>query len=166
VKFDKLTEAYMKVIENTNPDYKIFKVPKRLWKKIDSANGMIEWKKEVWEDVWKAIDEAMPNLPKGEKSEIIDNVDGWCIKVTAPMNTEESKEGVKKFFKNNTTLDACPRCGAEERNYSPNPSWAGGVHYFICGTTITGFKTMEEQGELCRKREAHKKGRGAISRNG
>jgi hypothetical protein len=70
-------------------DYKLFKVPKRLWKKIDSANGMIEWKKEVWEDVWNSIDKAMPKLPKGEKSEIIDNVDGWYIKVTAPMKPKE-----------------------------------------------------------------------------
>jgi len=70
-------------------DYKLFKIPKRLWKKIDTANGMTEWKREVWEDVWKSIDKAMPDLPKGDKSELVDDANGWYVKVTSPIRPEE-----------------------------------------------------------------------------
>jgi hypothetical protein len=89
--FDKVhqhTNVPLPVVQNF-VDYKLFKIPKRLWKKIDTANGMLEWNKEVWEDVWKSIDKAMPKLPKGEKSEIIDNVDGWSVKVHSPIKPKE-----------------------------------------------------------------------------
>lgn len=69
-------------------DYKLFKIPKRLWKKIDKANGMLEWKKEVWEDVWDSIDKAMPKLPKGIKSELVDEHDGWYVKITDPIKPD------------------------------------------------------------------------------
>ena len=72
-------------------DYKLFKVPKRLWKKIDAANAQ-DWNREVWEDVWKSIDKAMPKLPKGEKSELVGSefmTDGWYVKVHSPIKPKE-----------------------------------------------------------------------------
>lgn len=72
-------------------DYKLFRIPKRLWKKIDSAKAMTEWKREVWEDVWKSIDKAMPKLPRGTKSELVlDEYEAeWYVKVTSPYRPKE-----------------------------------------------------------------------------
>ena len=69
-------------------DYKLFKIPKRLWKKIDAANAK-DWNREVWEDVWKSIDKAMPKLPKGEKSELVDDCFSWYVKVHSPIRPKE-----------------------------------------------------------------------------
>jgi hypothetical protein len=70
-------------------EYKLFKIPRKLWKKIDEA---IENKDNAdWNSIWKSIDKAMPKLPKGGKSEIIFNNDGWNIKVTAPIKPKEEK---------------------------------------------------------------------------
>ena len=72
-------------------DYKLFKVPKRLWKKIDAAHAQ-DWKREVWEDVWKSIDKAMPKLPKGEKSELVDDCFSWYVKVHSPIRPKEEEK--------------------------------------------------------------------------
>jgi hypothetical protein len=72
-------------------DYKLFKVPKRLWKKIDAAHAQ-DWKREVWEDVWKSIDKAMPKLPKGEKSELVDDCFSWYVKVHSPIKPKEEEK--------------------------------------------------------------------------
>ena len=72
-------------------DYKLFKIPKRLWKKIDAANAK-DWNREVWEDVWKSIDKAMPKLPKGEKSELVDDCNGWYVKVHSPIKPKEEEK--------------------------------------------------------------------------
>ena len=75
-------------------DYKLFKIPKRLWKKIDAAHAK-DWNREVWEDVWKSIDKAMPKLPKGEKSELVGSefmTDGWYVKVHSPIKPKEEEK--------------------------------------------------------------------------
>jgi len=74
-------------------EHKLFKIPKRLWKKI--ANAIENKDTADWSDIWKSIDKAMPNLPKGEKSEIICSnfiSDGYSIKVTAPIKPKELEE--------------------------------------------------------------------------
>lgn len=94
-------------------DYKDFKVPKKLWRKIDKVNSMDEWKKEVWEDVWKSIDKAMPKLPKGEKSELIEGgFDGWKIRVTSPIRPKEEDllKQAKELVKGVEVQ--CTKCGA------------------------------------------------------
>lgn len=77
-------------------DYKDFKVPKRLWKKIDAANAQ-DWNREVWEDVWKSIDKAMPKLPKGEKSELVDDCNGWYVRVHSPIRPQEHMKKLEQF---------------------------------------------------------------------
>lgn len=72
-------------------DYKLFKVPKRLWKKIDAAHAK-DWNREVWEDVWKSIDKAMPKLPKGEKSELVDDCFSWYVKIHSPFKPKEEEK--------------------------------------------------------------------------
>ena len=69
-------------------DYKLFKVPKRLWKKIDAAHAK-DWSREVWEDVWKSIDKAMPKLPKGEKSELVNDCFSWYVKIHSPFKPKD-----------------------------------------------------------------------------
>ena len=74
-------------------EHKLFKIPKRLWKKI--ANAIENKDTADWNVIWKNIDKAMPNLPKGEKSEIICSnfiSDGYSIKVTAPIKPKELEE--------------------------------------------------------------------------
>jgi hypothetical protein len=68
-------------------DYKLFKVPKRLWKKIDSAHTKSDT--ADWSAIWKAIDKAMPKLPKGEKSELVDDCFSWYVKVHSPIKPKE-----------------------------------------------------------------------------
>jgi hypothetical protein len=73
-------------------DYKLFKIPKKLWKSI--ANAIENKDTADWNGIWKSIDKAMPNLPKGEKSEIICSdfiSDGYSIKVTAPIKPKEER---------------------------------------------------------------------------
>jgi hypothetical protein len=94
--FDKVhqhTNVPLPVVQNF-VDYKLFKVPKRLWKKIDAAYNDTENNAD-WSDIWKSIDKAMPKLPRGEKSEIICSnfiSDGYYIKVTAPIKPKEEKK--------------------------------------------------------------------------
>jgi hypothetical protein len=72
-------------------EHKNFKIPKRLWKKIEGA--IEDGHGDHWQEVWKSIDKAMPNLPKGEKSEIMLDLDEcWYIKVTAPIKPKEEKK--------------------------------------------------------------------------
>jgi hypothetical protein len=91
--FDKVhshTGIDLPVVQNF-VDYKLFKVPKRLWKKIDAAYNDTENNAD-WAGMWDYIDKAMPNLPRGEKSEIICSdfiSDGYYIKVTAPIKPKE-----------------------------------------------------------------------------
>ena len=68
-------------------DYKLFKVPQRLWSKIDSAQTKGDT--ADWNAVWKAIDKAMPKLPKGEKSELVDDCHGWYVKVHSPIKPKD-----------------------------------------------------------------------------
>jgi hypothetical protein len=71
-------------------DYKLFKIPKRLWKKIDATldpDYAGDWRK-----IWESIDKAMPNLPKGEKSEIYNDFGEWYVKVTAPIKPNEEEK--------------------------------------------------------------------------
>jgi hypothetical protein len=71
-------------------EHKLFKVPKRLWKKLDEAyanKDTADWKK-----VWDTIDKAMPKLPRGERSEIIEVGEGWIVRVTAPIKPKELEE--------------------------------------------------------------------------
>ena len=92
--FDKVhqhTNVPLPVVQNFI-DYKLFKIPKRLWKKIATA---IEDNSNDWRDIWSAIDKAMPNLPKGEKSEIICGdfeSDGYSVKVHSPIKPKELEE--------------------------------------------------------------------------
>ena len=77
-------------------EHKDFKIPKRLWKRLDEAyanKDTADWKK-----IWDSIDRAMPNLPRGEKSEIvnllwdIDETESqWVIRVTAPIKPKEER---------------------------------------------------------------------------
>jgi len=71
-------------------DYKLFKVPQRLWSKIDSAQTKSDT--ADWNAVWKAIDKAMPKLPKGEKSELVDDCHGWYVKVHSPIKPKEEEK--------------------------------------------------------------------------
>jgi hypothetical protein len=73
-------------------DYKLFKVPKKLWKKINSAKWSVNSGEANWESVWNSIDKAMPNLPRGERSELIDESDSWYVKVTAPFKPKEEEK--------------------------------------------------------------------------
>lgn len=75
-------------------DYKDFQIPKRLWKKIDNAvyNKLVDSEEPDWRKIWEAVDKAMPKLPKGEKSEIIDFSDGWVVRVHSPIKPKELEE--------------------------------------------------------------------------
>jgi hypothetical protein len=87
--FDKVhshTGIDLPVVQNF-VDYKLFKIPKRLWGKIDSAHSNSD--KADWNAVWKAIDKTMPNLPKGEKSELVDDCFSWYVKVHSPIKPKE-----------------------------------------------------------------------------
>ena len=71
-------------------DYKLFKIPKRLWKKIDATldpDYAGDWRK-----IWESIDKTMPNLPKGEKSEIYNDFGEWYVKVHSPIKPKELEE--------------------------------------------------------------------------
>ena len=71
-------------------EHKDFKIPKKLWKKLDEAyanKDTADWKK-----LWDAIDKAMPKLPRGEKSEIVDDCFSWHVRVTAPIKPKELEE--------------------------------------------------------------------------
>jgi hypothetical protein len=86
--FDKVhqhTNVPLPVVQNF-VDYKLFKIPKRLWKKIDTA---IEEKSSDWRGIWNAIDKAMPDLPKGEKSEITNESSEWYVKVYSPIKPKD-----------------------------------------------------------------------------
>jgi hypothetical protein len=90
--FDKVhqhTNVPLPVVQNFI-DYKLFKIPKRLWKKIDATLDPMGG--DLWNDIWKAIDKAMPKLPKGEKSEIVDSYDGWYVKVYSPIKPKEEEK--------------------------------------------------------------------------
>jgi hypothetical protein len=87
--FDKVhqhTNVPLPVVQNF-VDYKLFKVPQRLWSKIDSAHTKSDT--ADWSDIWKSIDKAMPKLPKGEKSELVDDCHGWYVKVHSPIKPKE-----------------------------------------------------------------------------
>lgn len=71
-------------------DYKLFKVPRRLWKKLDATLN-VDYAGD-WNNIWKSIDKAMPNLPRGEKAEIISEVDSWYVKVTSPVKPKEEEK--------------------------------------------------------------------------
>lgn len=86
--FDKVhshTGIDLPVVQNF-VDYKLFKVPQRLWKKIEAA---IQEVNTDWKKIWESIDKAMPNLPKGEKSEIYNDFDSWYVKVHSPIKPKE-----------------------------------------------------------------------------
>lgn len=78
-------------------EHKDFKIPKKLWKKLDEAyanKDTADWKK-----IWDAIDKAMPKLPRGEKSEIVnllwdvsETESQWVIRVAAPVKPKELEE--------------------------------------------------------------------------
>jgi hypothetical protein len=70
-------------------EYKLFKIPKRLWRRIDATLDPMYG--DDWGNIWKAIDKAMPNLPKGERSEVYSDSGEWYIKVTAPIKPKEEK---------------------------------------------------------------------------
>jgi hypothetical protein len=80
------TNVPLPVVQNF-VDYKLFKVPQRLWSKIDSAYTKSDT--ADWSAIWKAIDKAMPKLPKGEKSELVDDCHGWYVKVHSPIKPKE-----------------------------------------------------------------------------
>ena len=98
-RFDKLfshTGVPLPVVQGAI-EHKDFKIPKRLWKKLDEAYA----NKDItdWGKVWGLIDKAMPNLPKGEKSEIVnllwdtgETESQWVIRVTAPIKPEVVEE--------------------------------------------------------------------------
>jgi hypothetical protein len=71
-------------------EHKLFKVPKRLWKKLDATLN-VDYAGD-WNDIWKSIDKAMPKLPRGEKAEIISEVDAWYVKVYSPIKPKELEE--------------------------------------------------------------------------
>lgn len=85
------TKVPLPVVQNFI-DYKLFKIPKKLWKKIDSAKALEKWDRAVWEDVWNSIDKAMPKLPKGTKSELYEWCSGWYVKVTDPIKPKDLEE--------------------------------------------------------------------------
>jgi hypothetical protein len=87
--FDKVhshTGIDLPVVQNF-VDYKLFKVPQRLWKKLDATLN-VDYAGD-WNNIWKSIDKAMPNLPKGEKSELISEPDSWYVKVHSPIKPKE-----------------------------------------------------------------------------
>lgn len=75
-------------------EYKDFKIPKRLWKKINDAvyYQLAGGDEPDWKKVWEAVDKAMPNLPRGERSEIIEVGEGWIVRVTAAHKPKELEE--------------------------------------------------------------------------
>ena len=75
-------------------EHKDFKIPKRLWKKINDAvyYQLAGGDEPDWKKVWEAVDKAMPNLPRGERSEIIEVGEGWIVRVTAPVKPKELEE--------------------------------------------------------------------------
>jgi hypothetical protein len=93
--FDKVhshTGIDLPVVQNF-VDYKTFKIPKRLWKKI--RNAIENSDTADWNDIWQSIDKAMPKLPKGEKSEIFGGdfiSDGYYVKVHSPIKPKEEEK--------------------------------------------------------------------------
>jgi hypothetical protein len=90
--FDKVhqhTNVPLPVVQNFI-DYKLFKIPKRLWRRIDAAYTKSDT--ADWSAIWKAIDKAMPKLPKGEKSELVDDCHGWYVKVHSPIKPKEEEK--------------------------------------------------------------------------
>jgi hypothetical protein len=90
--FDKVhshTGVPLPVVQNFI-DYKLFKIPKRLWRRIDATLDPMYG--DDWGNIWKAIDKAMPNLPKGEKSEVYSDSGEWYIKVYSPIKPKELEE--------------------------------------------------------------------------
>jgi hypothetical protein len=78
-------------------EHKDFKIPKRLWKKLDEAYASKET--TDWEKIWGSIDRAMFNLPRGEKSEILNfswdigtTESQWIVRVTAPIKPKDKEE--------------------------------------------------------------------------
>lgn len=91
--FDKVhshTGIDLPVVQNF-VDYKLFKVPKRLWKKIDATYNDTENNVD-WAGMWDSILKAMPNLPKGEKSELVDDCFSWYVKVHSPIKPKEEEK--------------------------------------------------------------------------
>lgn len=90
--FDKVhshTGIDLPVVQNFI-DYKLFKIPKRLWKKLDATLN-VDYAGD-WNDIWKSIDKAMPKLPKGEKSELVSEPDSWYVKVHSPIKPKKLEE--------------------------------------------------------------------------
>lgn len=75
-------------------DYKDFKIPKKLWKKINDAvyYQLVGGDEPDWKKVWEVVDKAMPNRPKGEKSEIVEVGEGWVLRVHSPIKPKELEE--------------------------------------------------------------------------
>lgn len=71
-------------------DYKDFKIPRKLWQRLDAAIEGVNGAN--WRDIWDAIDKAMPNLPKGEKSELVEDYEGWVVRVHSPIKPKELEE--------------------------------------------------------------------------